>query len=278
MAKQHKYLLDIIEEGIIRPGSEREAEGVALHVRYKNVGIADGLIPAKIDKFFEDLSKTLSRQLYGALQNAVKGDDTLAELLRTRTPTTTMTSRRASRRSSRSSSRRTRTPRTCEALRADLEKAISPDALKDLTSASLAKFKTGIEQANKLLKDSQWHLPDAVIEEYILDAIGAKGATRSTNCVTPTKTRTSRSSSTSCCAPYWMRTHLPDVIVPVLNTVVLPRLRTSFQILARANGTPTEELDRAWEVQLSVAKGGSNIGGHAETRASSPPSSPSGHL
>ena len=26
---------------------------------------------------------------------------------------------------------------------------------------------------------------------------------------------------------YWMRTHLPDVIVPVLNTVVLPRLRTS---------------------------------------------------
>jgi hypothetical protein len=42
--------------------------------------------------------------------------------------------------------------------------------------------------------------------------------------------------------------------VPVLNTVVLPRLRTSFEILARANGTPTEELDRAWEeVQLSVA-------------------------
>ena len=42
--------------------------------------------------------------------------------------------------------------------------------------------------------------------------------------------------------------------------MVLPRLRTSFEILARANGTPTEELDRAWEeVQLSVAKGGSNI-------------------
>jgi len=42
-----------------------------------------------------------------------------------------------------------------------------------------------------------------------------------------------------------------------------PRLRTSFEILARANVTPTEELDRAWEeVQLSVAKGGSNIGGH----------------
>ena len=60
-------------------------------------------------------------------------------------------------------------------------------------------------------------------------------------------------------------THLPDVIVPVFNTVVLPRLRTSFEILARANGTPTEELDRAWEeVQLSVAKGGSNIGGHAD--------------
>ena len=50
------------------------------------------------------------------------------------------------------------------------------------------------------------------------------------------------------------------------------------------NGTPTEELDRAWEeVQLSVAKGGSNIGGHADVAdacfvlASSPPSSPSGH-
>ena len=69
MAKQHKYLLDIIEEGTIRPGSEREAEAVALHVRYKNVGIADGLIAAKIDTFFENLSKTLSRQLYGALQN-----------------------------------------------------------------------------------------------------------------------------------------------------------------------------------------------------------------
>ena len=80
-AKQHKYLLDIIEVGTIRPGAEREAEAVALHVRYKNVGTADGLIPAKIDKFFEDLSETLSRQLYGALQNAVKDDDTLAEML-----------------------------------------------------------------------------------------------------------------------------------------------------------------------------------------------------
>ncbi|EOD15822.1 hypothetical protein EMIHUDRAFT_256328 [Emiliania huxleyi CCMP1516] len=65
MAKQHKYLLDIIEEGTIRPGSEREAEGVALHVRYKNVGVADGLIAAKIDTFFENLARTLSRQLYG---------------------------------------------------------------------------------------------------------------------------------------------------------------------------------------------------------------------
>ena len=34
-AKQHKYLLDIIEVGTIRPGAEREAEAVALHVRYK---------------------------------------------------------------------------------------------------------------------------------------------------------------------------------------------------------------------------------------------------
>ena len=32
-----------------------------------------------------------------------------------------------------------------------------------------------------MLKDSQWHLPDTVIEEYILDAIGAKGATLGTN-------------------------------------------------------------------------------------------------
>ena len=57
-AKQHKYLLDIIEVGTIRPGAEREAEAVALHVRYKNVGIADGLIPAKIDKFFATSSLT----------------------------------------------------------------------------------------------------------------------------------------------------------------------------------------------------------------------------
>ena len=77
-AKQHKYLLDIIEVGTIRPGAEREAEAVALHVRYKNVGTADGLIPAKIDKFFEDLSETLSRQLYGALQNVLKTDDRAA--------------------------------------------------------------------------------------------------------------------------------------------------------------------------------------------------------
>ena len=80
-AKQHKYLLDIIEVGTIRPGAEREAEAVALHVRYKNIGTADGLIPAIIDKYFGDLAVTLSRQLYGALQNAVKDDDTLAEML-----------------------------------------------------------------------------------------------------------------------------------------------------------------------------------------------------
>ena len=59
MAKQHKYLLDIIEEGTIRQGAEREAEAVALHVRYKNVGVADGLITARIDTYFENLSKTL---------------------------------------------------------------------------------------------------------------------------------------------------------------------------------------------------------------------------
>ena len=66
-AKQHKYLLDIIEVGTIRPGAEREAEAVALHVRYKNVGVADGLIPATIDKYFGDLAVSLSRQLYRRL-------------------------------------------------------------------------------------------------------------------------------------------------------------------------------------------------------------------
>ena len=75
-AKQHKYLLDIIEVGTIRPGAEREAEALAMSVRYKSAGETD--IPAKIDTFFENLSKTLSRQLYGALQNAVKDDETLA--------------------------------------------------------------------------------------------------------------------------------------------------------------------------------------------------------
>ena len=182
-AKQHKYLLDIIEVGTIRPGAEREAEAVALHVRYKNVGTADGLIPAKIDKFFEDLSETLSRQLYGALQNAVKDDDTLAEMLADEDADhyddikKGIAAIKSLIESEDTNSKNVRT----KALRADLEKAYSPDALKDLTSASLAKFKTGIELANKFLKGSQWHLPDEVIEEYILDAIGAKGATLGAN-------------------------------------------------------------------------------------------------
>ncbi|EOD29709.1 hypothetical protein EMIHUDRAFT_233609 [Emiliania huxleyi CCMP1516] len=182
-AKQHKYLLDIIEVGTIRPGAEREAEAVALHVRYKNIGTADGLIPAMIDKFFKDLSVTLSRQLYGALQNAVKDDDTLAEMLADEDADhyddikKGIAAIKSLIESEDTNSKNVRT----KALRADLEKAYSPDALKDLTSASLAKFKTGIEQANKLLKDSQWHLPDEVIEEYILDAIAAKGATLGAN-------------------------------------------------------------------------------------------------
>ena len=171
-AKQHKHLLDI------RPGAEREAEAVALHVRYKNVGVADGLITARIDTYFGDLSKTLSRQLYGALQNAVKDDDTLAEMLADEDADhyddikKGIAAIKSLIESEDTNSKNVRT----KALRADLEKAYSPDALKDLTSASLAKFKTGIELANKFLKGSQWHLPDEVIEEYILDAIGAKGA------------------------------------------------------------------------------------------------------
>ena len=147
-AKQHKYLLDIIEVGTIRPGAEREAEAVALHVRYKNVGIADGLIPAKIDKFFGDLffgdlSETLSRQLYGALQNAVKDDDTLAEMLADEDADhyddikKGIAAIKSLIESEDTNSKNVR----MKALRADLEKAISPDALKDLTSASLAKFK-----------------------------------------------------------------------------------------------------------------------------------------
>ena len=182
-AKQHKYLLDIIEVGTIRPGAEREAEAVALHVRYKNIGTADGLIPAMIDKFFKDLSVTLSRQLYGALQNAVKDDDTLAEMLADEDADhyddikKGIAAIKSLIESEDTNSKNVRT----KALRADLEKAYSPDALKDLTSASLAKFKTGIELANKFLKGSQWHLPDEVIEEYILDAIAAKGATLGAN-------------------------------------------------------------------------------------------------
>ena len=181
-AKQHKYLLDIIDEGAIRPGAEREAEAVAMHVRYKSTGeTAD--IPAKVDTFFENLSKTLSRQLYGALQHAVKDDETLTELLADEDADhyddikKGIAAIKSLIESEDPNSKNVRT----KALRADLDKAISPDALKDLTSASLAKFKTGIEQANKLLKDSQWHLPDAVIEEYILDAISAKRATLGAN-------------------------------------------------------------------------------------------------
>ena len=152
-------------------------------MRYKNIGTADGLIPAIIDKYFGDLAVTLSRQLYGALQNAVKDDDTLAEMLADEDADhyddikKGIAAIKSLIESEDTNSKNVRT----KALRADLEKAYSPDALKDLTSASLAKFKTGIEQANKLLKDSQWHLPDEVIEEYILDAIAAKGATLGAN-------------------------------------------------------------------------------------------------
>ena len=181
-AKQHKYLLDIIEVGTIRPGAEREAEALAMRVRYKSAGETDD-IAAKIDTYFGDLSKTLSRQLYGALQNAVKGDDTLAEMLADEDADhyddikKGIAAIKSLIESEDTNSKNVRT----KALRADLEKAYSPDALKDLTSASLAKFKTGIELANKFLKGSQWHLPDEVIEEYILDAIGAKGATLGAN-------------------------------------------------------------------------------------------------
>ena len=181
MAKQQKYLLDIIEEGTIRQGAEREAEALAMSVRYKSAGETD--IPAKIDTYFENLSKTLSRQLYGALQNAVKGDDTLAEMLADEDADhyddikKGIAAIKSLIESEDTNSKNVR----MKALRADLDKAISPDALKDLTSASLAKFKTGIELANKFLKGSQWHLPDTAIEEYILDAIGAKGATLGAN-------------------------------------------------------------------------------------------------
>ena len=54
MAKQQKYLLDIIEEGTIRPGAEREAEALAMSVRYKSAGETDD-IAAKIDTYFENL-------------------------------------------------------------------------------------------------------------------------------------------------------------------------------------------------------------------------------
>ena len=80
MAKQHKCLLDIIEEGTIRPGAEREAEMLAMQTRYKSAG-ETGDIAAKVNSYFENLSKSLSRQLYGSLQLAVKNDETLTELL-----------------------------------------------------------------------------------------------------------------------------------------------------------------------------------------------------
>ena len=181
-AKQHKYLLDIIEVGTIRPGAEREAEVLAMRVRYKSAGETDD-IPAKIDKYFENQAVSLSRQLYGGLQNAVKDDDTLAEMLADEDADhyddikKGIAAIKSLIESEDTNSKNVRT----KALRADLEKAYSPDALKDLTSASLAKFKTGIELANKFLKGSQWHLPDEVIEEYILDAIAAKGATLGAN-------------------------------------------------------------------------------------------------
>ena len=110
-AKQHKYLLDIIDEGTIRPGAEREAEALAMRVRYKSAGETD--IAAKIDTYFEDLSKTLSRQLYGALQNAVKDDETLAEMLADEDADHYDNIKKGIAAIKSLSSRRTRTPRTC---------------------------------------------------------------------------------------------------------------------------------------------------------------------
>ena len=155
---------------------------MALHVRYKTTGDTDN-IPATINKYFEDLAVSLSRHIYGALQLAVKDDETLTELLADEDADhyddikKGIAAIKSLIESEDPNSKNVRT----KALRADLDKAISPDALKDLTSASLAKFKTGIELANKFLKGSQWHLPDEVIEEYILDAIAAKGATLGAN-------------------------------------------------------------------------------------------------
>ena len=80
-AKQHKHLLDIIDKGAIQEGAEREAEAMALQVRYKTTGVAEGMIPAKVNTYIENLSKSLSRQLYGTLQLAVKDDETLTEML-----------------------------------------------------------------------------------------------------------------------------------------------------------------------------------------------------
>jgi len=178
-AKQHRYLLDIIDKGAIQEGADREAEAMALQVRYKTTGVAEGMIPSKVNTYIENLSKSLSRQLYGGLQLAVKDDETLTEMLADEDADhyddikKGIAAIKSLIESEDPNSKNVRT----KTLRADLDKAISPDALMDLTSASLAKFKTGIEQANKMLKDSQWHLPDTVIEEYILDAISAKGAT-----------------------------------------------------------------------------------------------------
>ena len=159
-AKQHRYLLDIIDKGAIQEGAEREAEAMALQVRYKTTGVAEGMIPSKVNTYIENLSKSLSRQLYGGLQLAVKDDETLTEMLADEDADhyddikKGIAAIKSLIESEDPNSKNVRT----KTLRADLDKAISPDALMDLTSASLAKFKTGIEQANKMLKDSQWHL------------------------------------------------------------------------------------------------------------------------
>ena len=177
-AKMHRFHHDILTAGTIKPGADREELEVSLRAKYRADKLADDAISARVDKYFTDLAKSISSRLYAALQLAVKGDDTLYELLADESAPyyddvkAGVEKIKSLITSEDPNAKHVRTL----ALREKLTKAVSPDALKEVTSAALDEYKTGIMKANKLLKTTKYHLSDEEIEDYILAAICSKGA------------------------------------------------------------------------------------------------------
>ena len=64
---------------------------------------------------------------------------------------------------------------------------------------------------------------------------------------------------------YFMQVMPPHVTVPALRAAVLPRLRRSLELLAAANASPPEVVERWWErAQLPTSMGGEGVGGQLQ--------------